>query len=71
MQEVFPSQRLQFKYNKINCGLRSSLKLSTAFFQFENPVVERGSALALITDTCDLRAFLQQWQKTLRLDWQK
>ena len=31
------------------------------FFQFENPVVEKaGSALALITDTCDLRAFLQQ-----------
>ena len=27
----------------------------------ENPVVEKaGSALALITDTCDLRAFLQQ-----------
>ena len=24
MQEVFPSQRLQFKYDKINCGLRST-----------------------------------------------
>ena len=41
------------------------LNLSTTFFQFENPVVEKaGSALALITDTCD-------WQKNLWLDWQK
>ena len=47
-------------------------KAINLFFQFENYVVEKvRSALALVTDTCDLRAFLQQWQKILRIEWQK